>query len=111
VPFFIKPITRGVADRVDNSFLNRNFAIHTAFLEEQLATSPGGGDWFCGQNLTGADIMMIFPLEAGQGRAGIKPEKFPKLSAWIKRVHDRPAYQSAIKKIEDATGEKFSNAL
>jgi glutathione S-transferase len=111
VPFFIKPITRQIANRVDNSFLNRNFATNIAFLEDQLATSPGTGEWFCGSQLTGADIMMIFPMEAGQTRAGVTPEKNPKIVAWIKRVHEREAYKRAIKKIEDKTGEKFSTSL
>jgi glutathione S-transferase len=111
VPFFIRPITRGIADRVDKAYLNKNIKATFDFLEEQLATSPQGGDFFCGPKLTGADIMMIFPLEAGQRRAGVTPEKFPKLSAYIDRIHERDAYQRAIKKIEEVTGEKFEAAL
>jgi len=111
VPFFIRPITRSIADRVDNGFLNKNIKTTFDFLEEQLATSPQNGDFFCGPNLTGADIMMIFPLEAGQKRAGISAEKYPKLSAYIDRIHARDAYQRGIMKIEEATGEKFETAL
>lgn len=107
VPFFIKPITRGIADRVDNAFLNENFKTQFDFLEQQLATSPQKGDFFCGPNLTGADIMMIFPLEAGSRRAGITPQKYPKLAAFVERIHAREAYQRAVKKVEEATGEKF----
>lgn len=111
VPFFIKPITRSIADRVDNAYLNKNIKATFDFLEEQLATSPQNGDFFCGPYLTGADIMMIFPLEAGQKRAGVTPSKYPKLSAYIDRIHERDAYQRAIKKIEDSTGEKFEAVL
>jgi glutathione S-transferase len=111
VPFFIKPISRGIADRVDNAYLNKNIKATFDFLEEQLATSPQNGDFFCGANLTGADIMMIFPLEVGQKRAGVTRSKYPKLSAYIDRIHERDAYQRAIKKIEETTGEKFEAAL
>ena len=111
MPFFIKPITRSIADRVDNAYLNKNIKATFDFLEEQLATSPQNGDFFCGPNLTGADIMMIFPLEAGQKRAGVAPSQYPKISAYIDRIHERDAYQRAIKKIEEATGEKFEAAL
>lgn len=107
MPFFIKPITRGIADRVDKAFLNRNFKTQFDFLEQQLASSPQNGDFFCGPNLTGADIMMSFPLEAGSKRAGITPEKYPKLAAFVERIHARDAYQRATKKIEEVTGEKF----
>jgi glutathione S-transferase len=110
VPFFIKPITRGIVDRIENSFLNKNIKTTFDFLEEQLATSPQSGDFFCGPNLTGADIMMIFPVEAAQERAGITREKYPKLSAYIDHIHERDAYQRAIKKIEEMTGEKFNVA-
>lgn len=111
VPFFIKPITKRVADQIETGFLSKNIKSNVAFLEEQLATSPGTGEWFCGSQLTGADFMMIFPLEAGQSRIGITAEKTPKLAAWIKRCLDRDAYKAATKKIEDLTGEKFSNSL
>lgn len=107
MPFFIKPITRGIADRINHAFLNKNFKTQFDYLEQQLATSPQNGDFFCGPNLTGADIMMIFPLEAGTKRAGITPEKYPKLAAYVERVHSREAYQRAIKKAEETTGEKF----
>ena len=106
-PYFIRPITRSIVDRVDNAFLNKNIKTTFDFLEDQLATSPQNGDFFCGPNLMGADIMMIFPLEAGQKRAVVSAEKCPRLSAYMERIHARDAYQRAIKKIEEATGEKF----
>jgi glutathione S-transferase len=55
--------------------------------------------------------MMIFPLEAGQKRLGVSAEKYPRLSAYIDRIHARDTYQRGIKKIEEATGEKFEAAL
>ncbi|KAF1986424.1 glutathione S-transferase [Aulographum hederae CBS 113979] len=109
VPFFIKPLPRMVATRVEQQFLNRNFKTHFDFLEDQLATS--GGDFFCGTDLSGADILLIFPLEAARGRTGLDSEKYPKLCAYVDRIHERDAYKRAVKKIEDETGEPFSLAL
>ena len=106
LPFFLKPITRAIAGRVDTMYLNKNFAAHLDFLEQQL--NIAGGDFFCGSQLTGADIMMIFPLEAGQERAGITEAEYPLLYQYIRRIHEREAYKRAIKKVEDATGEKFN---
>jgi len=111
VPFFIKPITRGIVGKMNTAFLQPNFKTHLDFLEDQLATSPNGGEFLCGPGLTGADIMMIFPLEAAQWRAGLTKEKYPKLSAYIARLQQREAFQRAIKKIEDITGEKYNPSL
>jgi glutathione S-transferase len=56
VPFFIKPITNGVAGKIEAGFLSRSMKGHYDFLEEQLKTS--GGDFLCGSDVTGADIML-----------------------------------------------------
>jgi glutathione S-transferase len=54
---------------------------------------------------------MIFPLEAAHVRAGLAADKYPKLAAYIERLHGREAYQNAIKKVEETTGEKFDMSL
>ncbi|KAF2216188.1 hypothetical protein CERZMDRAFT_104646 [Cercospora zeae-maydis SCOH1-5] len=109
VPFFIKPITRAIASRVEDQFLNRNYDTHFGFLEKQLETSPNGGEWLTGQNLTAADIIMSFPLIAGKSK--IDAKKFPKLTALVKRYEEQPGYLASIKKIEDVSGEKFKPML
>jgi glutathione S-transferase len=109
VPFFIKPITRSVAARVDAAYLDQNVKLQFGFLEQQLASSPQNGEFFAGAALSGADIMMILPLEAAVKRAGVTKEKYPKITAYIERIQLRPAYQRAIKKIEDVTGEEFKS--
>jgi glutathione S-transferase len=111
VPFFIKPITRSIAARVDNAYLDENIKLQFDFLEQQLASSPQNGEFFAGPAFSGADVMMIFPLEAAQKRAGLTQEKYPKLTAYIERIQSRPAYQRAIKKIEEVTGEEFKSVV
>ena len=103
VPFFIKPITKRVAAGVESSLLTKNFATHYSFLEEELATS--GGDFLCGKNLTGADVLMLFPLEAGQGRTGLTRDKYPKICAYVERLMERDAYKRAVNKIKEKTGK------
>lgn len=112
MPFFIKPITKTIGSRIESAFLNRNFETHFEFLEKQLATSPDQGEFFCGKELTGADVMLIFPLQSAMDRvAGLTREKRPKIAAWIDRIEGCDAYKRAIKKVEDATGEKFNLKL
>jgi glutathione S-transferase len=52
--------------------------------------------WFVGDALTGADIMMSFPAEAAvkMGRAA----NLPNLTAFVEKIHARPAYQAALQK-------------
>jgi glutathione S-transferase len=51
--------------------------------------------------------MMIFPLEGAAERDRMGAEKYPKLTAYIKRIHEREAYSTAMKKLEEMTGERF----
>jgi glutathione S-transferase len=50
-----------------------------------------------GDKLTGADIQMSFPLEAAASRGGLGGD-YPKVHAFLDRIHARPAYQRALKK-------------
>ncbi|KAF2232028.1 glutathione transferase [Viridothelium virens] len=106
-PFFVRPITRMISGRVDSLFLNPNRKTHFDFLEDQLKTSPDEGEFFCGKELTGADILMIFPLEAARGSGLITQEKYPKLVAYVKKIHEREAFKKAIEKIEEVSDEKY----
>jgi len=107
VPWIVRPITRAIANQVEASFLDPNLHSNYDFLEAQISTAPENGQFLCGPKLTGADIMMIFPLDAAGG-AGLTAEKYPKLTAYIQRLQEREAYTKAVKKVEDITGEKFS---
>lgn len=107
-PFFVRPITNAIAGKIQSGFLEPNFATHYGFLEEQLETS--GGNYLCGPHLTGADIMLSFPLIAGGKRTGLSKEKFPKLAAYIERLENEPGYKKAADKIIELDG-KFEATL
>ncbi|WP_338503966.1 glutathione S-transferase [Sphingomonas kaistensis] len=66
--------------------------VHLNYVEAQLAQRP----WFAGSEFTAADVMMSFPLEAAAARANAR-EGRPSLSAWLGRIHARPAYQAALR--------------
>jgi glutathione S-transferase len=66
---------------------------HLNYVESELAQRP----WFAGDEMTAADIMMSFPLEAARSRAGLGPSR-PATIAWLDKVHARPAYQVALEK-------------
>ncbi|CDM31616.1 hypothetical protein DTO013E5_2111 [Penicillium roqueforti] len=112
-PFFIRPITGMVAAQVDNHFLNRNIDGNLAFLEDQLRTSPEGGEYICGKELTAADILLSFPVIAVTGRAlkeQKNKDKYPLIIQYAKRLENNEGYQRAVKKIEAIEG-KFSASM
>jgi glutathione S-transferase len=93
MPFFAKPIARGIADNVIGSFVQPNIDRHNAHAESELAASA----WFAGDEFTAADVMMSFPMEAAAMRGGLD-ERHPKSLAWLQRIHARPAYQRALER-------------
>ena len=110
VPFFIKPITRGIASRVDQAFLNENFKTQFGFLESQLASSPGGGKYLCGAELTAADILMSFPLMVA-AQQKIDAKAYPKLMAYIKTLEENEVYKRSEEKAKEAGGGKIKAVL
>ena len=82
VPIFGKAAQKRIQPMID---------VHLDHLESQLA----GRDFFLGDDLTAADIMLSFPLEAARSRAGLDASR-PNLTAWLDRIHARPAYQRAL---------------
>jgi glutathione S-transferase len=106
-PFFIKPIIRGIAGKIDSSFVDPELKLHFDFLEDYLIKSPSNGEFFCGTELSGADIMLHFALEGAAQRVPINETSYPKLYAYMKKLQQRPAYARAGQAVEKATGEKF----
>ncbi|HVN84266.1 MAG TPA: glutathione S-transferase [Candidatus Binatia bacterium] len=93
MPFFIRPIARAIAGRAKSSFIEPQIKLHFDFIEGELAKTA----WFAGHEFTAADIQMSFPLEAAQARAGLDAAR-PKLTAFLDRIHARPAYQRALER-------------
>lgn len=105
VPFFIKPITRGIAGKVETSYINPELEKHCTFLEDFLTQSSG--EFFCGNVITGADIMLHFGLEAATQRAPLSETSYPKLYEYMRRMQKRDAYQRAAKRVSEASGEEY----
>ncbi|OOG59532.1 glutathione S-transferase [Rhodanobacter sp. C03] len=90
-PFFVKPIAKGIAHKVMNSFVDPQLKLHLDYLEGEL----GKNEWFAGNALSAADIQLSFPLEAFAARGGLDA-RYPRLTAFLQRIHARPAYQRAL---------------
>ncbi len=93
MPFFIKPIARGISRKVQGTLVDPNLKRQLDFMEAEL----GEREWFAGSDFTAADIQMSFPLEAAAQRAGLDASR-PRLMAFLKRIHARPAYRRALER-------------
>jgi glutathione S-transferase len=93
MPFFVKPIAKGIAAKVNRVFLGPQIRRHLDFMESSLKESP----WFAGETFSAADIQMSFPVEAAQARAGLDARR-PRLMDWLTRIRARPAYRRALER-------------
>ena len=93
MPFFMKPIAKSIAARAKAGFITPNIKAHLDFMEGELGKSR----WFAGENFTGADVQMSFPVEAAKARGGLDATR-PKLMAYLDRIHARPAYKRALER-------------
>lgn len=91
VPFFVKPIARSIAEKIDENYTNRELDRLLPFLEDELRDRP----FFAGDELTAADVQMSYPLESAVARAGLD-QRFPNLQAHLARTRARDAYQRAV---------------
>jgi glutathione S-transferase len=98
MPFFAKPIARGIAQRALDGFVLPQVKTHLDYLESELSGRP----WFTGKEFTVADVQLSFPIEAARARGGLN-ESRPRLMDFLERIHQRPAYQRAVER-----GGKFS---
>ena len=93
MPFFIKPVAKGIVAKVHESYLDRNVKNNLDFMEATL----GKSSWFCGDQFTAADIQMSFAVEAAEVRTNLE-DGYPKLAAFLQRIRARPAYRKALEK-------------
>lgn len=93
MPFFIRPIAHALSSKAHSTFIDLRIAEHLDHVE----TSLGQSEWFAGNDFTAADIQMSFPLEAVAARKEACVNR-PHLTAYLERIHARPAYQRALTK-------------
>ncbi len=93
MPFFVKPIAKGIVREVNKSYLGPNMERNLEFIEASLSQST----WFTGQEMTAVDILMSFPIEAAAARGGLLDGR-PKMKAFLTRIGTLPAYRRALER-------------
>jgi glutathione S-transferase len=92
MPFFVKPIAKGIANKVLDSYVLPNVKNNINFIDHHLAQN----EWFAGAQLTGADIQMSFPLEASMTRMNMK--QYPHIQQYIEKIHALETYKNALQR-------------
>jgi glutathione S-transferase len=92
-PALVRPLVKGIVASVKARFLGPQTKLHLDYMEAEL----GKSEWFAGSEFSAADVQMSFPLEAAASRGGLDASR-PRLSAFLKKIQARPAYQRALAK-------------
>ncbi|HEX2020598.1 MAG TPA: glutathione S-transferase [Aurantimonas sp.] len=91
-PFFMRPMLKASMRKVDAVLVRPQLELHLDHWENSL----GATGWFAGPDISVADIMMSFPVEAAAQRFGY--ENRPRLREFLERIHERPAYKTALER-------------
>ena len=86
-PLILGQMTAPLKQRIESEI-----AIHLSYIDRAL----NGRQFLVGDSFTGGDIMLSFVVEIA-GAAG-KRAPYTNLDAWIKRMHERPAYKKALER-------------
>lgn len=92
-PWLIRPIAKAIANGVGQWYLDPNLKLHLDVIEQGLSATG----WFAGDQLSAADIIMSFSLEAAVARGGAA-SGYPNIHAFLSRIQSRPAWKSALAK-------------
>jgi glutathione S-transferase len=86
-------VAKGISDKTNQIFIGPMIKTHLDFVENHLANHT----WFLGDQLSGRRHPDELPA-GSVGRPGHRRKDRPNITAWVERVHARPAYQAALKK-------------
>jgi glutathione S-transferase len=75
-------------------FVSAQIKLHFDYIDSELAKSP----WLAGEDLSGADIMMSFPLERASKLRDADTR--PHILDFVKRIEKRPDYARAVARTE-----------
>ncbi len=91
VPFFIKPFAGLIFSGMEKAYLTDTIDSMFSYVENTLQKN----DYLLGGKLSGADIIMSFPLEAAvAGR--IDKTKYPAIVQYVKKLKENENYKKAI---------------
>ncbi len=92
-PFFVRPVAKGIAGKVQHRFVDPQIALHLSYMEGELTKA----DWFGGADFSVADIAPELPARGRGGSWRIGSSLSPSAGV-LATHHARPAYQRALER-------------
>jgi glutathione S-transferase len=89
-PWPINALLKSVFGQVRKIFLNPRQAALFALMESDLAKQP----YFGGDNLTGADITLVYPMYAARDKGAFGSD-YPNILSWFDRIEALPSFVAA----------------
>ncbi|KAG7193035.1 uncharacterized protein KQ657_001150 [Scheffersomyces spartinae] len=113
-PFPLKSVTKLVGKGINNGYYKHEFELNMIYLENHMRKQGTG--FFVGDKLSGADIILSFPIYENvfDNMIGVKEctgekrdmkDLYPQLAKWSKMVSKDPAYRKINKYMEDKVEE------
>jgi glutathione S-transferase len=97
VPFFLKPCSKLIFMAIKKAYLDHTLEKALEYTEKDLEQN----EWFLGEEISAADFIMSFPLEAAvEGHTNM--DSYPKIKAFVARVQARKDYQQALKRSKES---------
>ncbi|EED20676.1 glutathione S-transferase, putative [Talaromyces stipitatus ATCC 10500] len=93
-PWLVRPLMYAIFNPIVKIF-SQDIDPHFSLMERALSDEK---PWFSGAKIGLADINLSWPMDSAKQRGYLDEKKYPKLADWLRRVHERPAYQNALKK-------------
>ncbi|EHY59024.1 hypothetical protein HRR83_001706 [Exophiala dermatitidis] len=93
-PFFIRPLVSVIHKQLHKAFTGPELDLYLQYLNDQL----GEADYFMGSSPGRADFIISWPVDVCVQNGFIDFARYPKLEAWYKRCHERPAWKRSIEK-------------
>ncbi|MEL8056470.1 MAG: glutathione S-transferase [Pseudomonadota bacterium] len=91
-PMLVKPVVKGISSRAESSFIDPRIIEHATWWNRALDKTGH----FVGDDLSAADIMMSFPLEAAATRSDFS--NLPNVKAFIANMQAREKYKIALER-------------
>ncbi len=93
-PWPLSYIPKALQGAIHKGFTGPEFKKSFEFLEREL----GDKQFFNGKQLGRADVMISWPLDTFTQRGFVNIEEYPKVAAWLKMIHERPAWKRGLEK-------------
>jgi len=92
-PSILNIILRPVLNKATEGFIRARMSKLLEQAERDLATQ----EWFGGERLSSADILLSYPIESANMRGYVTAD-YPNTQQWLQRIYQRPAFEAAKEK-------------